>query len=48
MLAITTATKPPAAVTETQQVPELTAYQDAVETSAAVTKLSAKTVNPTP
>ncbi len=39
----TTAPKPAAAVTATQQVPELTAYQDAVETSAAVTKLSAKT-----
>jgi lipoprotein-anchoring transpeptidase ErfK/SrfK len=39
----TTAPKPVAAVTATQKVPELTAYQDAVETSAAVTKLSAKT-----
>src|SRR5438552_6965359 len=39
----TTAPKPVAAVTATQKVPELTAYQDAVETSPAVTKLSAKT-----
>src|SRR6266516_695502 len=39
----TTAPKPVAAVTAAQKVPELTAYQDAVETSAAVTKLSAKT-----
>ena len=39
----TTAPKPVAAVTATQKVPEITAYQDAVETSAAVTKLSAKT-----
>ena len=41
--ATTTAPKPVAAVTAAQKVPELTAYQDAVETSAAVTKLSAKT-----
>ena len=40
---ITTTPKPVAAVTATQKVPEVTAYQDAVETSAAVTKLSAKT-----
>jgi lipoprotein-anchoring transpeptidase ErfK/SrfK len=39
----TTAPKPVAAVTATQKVPQLTAYQDAVETSAAVTKLSDKT-----
>jgi lipoprotein-anchoring transpeptidase ErfK/SrfK len=39
----TTAPKPVAAVTATQKVPELTAYQDAVEASAPVTKLSAKT-----
>jgi lipoprotein-anchoring transpeptidase ErfK/SrfK len=39
----TTAPKPVAAVTATQKVPEITAYQDAVETSSAVTKLSAKT-----
>src|SRR5213078_3350582 len=39
----TTAPKPVAAVTATQKIPEVTAYQDAVETSAAVTKLSAKT-----
>src|SRR5256885_2739070 len=39
----TTAPKPVAAVTAAQTVPELTAYRDAVETSAAVTKLSAKT-----
>jgi lipoprotein-anchoring transpeptidase ErfK/SrfK len=40
---VTTTPKPVAAVTATQKVPEVTAYQDAVETSAAVTKLSAKT-----
>ncbi|HEV3133623.1 MAG TPA: L,D-transpeptidase [Acidimicrobiia bacterium] len=39
----TTVPKPVAAVTATQKVPQLTAYQDAVETSAAVTKLSDKT-----
>src|SRR5215471_20403597 len=35
--------KPQPFVTATQKVPELTAYQDAVETSPAVTKLSDKT-----
>jgi len=39
----TTAPKPQPAVTATQKVPQLTAYQDAVETSPAVTKLSDKT-----
>ena len=39
----TTVPKPVAAVTATQKVPELTAYQDAVESSAAVTKLSDRT-----
>ena len=39
----TTAATPVAAVTATQKVPELTAYQEAVESSAAVTKLSDKT-----
>jgi len=42
----TTATTVPApvgAVTATQKVPEVTAYQDAVETSAPVTKLTDKT-----
>jgi len=43
MITTTTTPKPVAAVTATQKVPEVTAYQDAVETSAAVTKLSAKT-----
>ena len=41
--ATTTAPKPQPFVTATQKVPELTAYQDAVETSPAVTKLSDKT-----
>src|SRR5262245_18617698 len=40
---ITTTSKPQPFVTVTQKVPELTAYQDAVETSPAVTKLSDKT-----
>src|SRR6266700_2559023 len=35
--------KPAPAVTATVKVPEITAYQDAVETSSAVTKLSDKT-----
>jgi lipoprotein-anchoring transpeptidase ErfK/SrfK len=35
--------KPAAAVTATTKVPEITAYQDAVESSPAVTKLSDKT-----
>lgn len=40
----TTTTPPPQpAVTATQKVPQLTAYQDAIETSPAVTKLSDKT-----
>jgi len=39
----TTAPKPQPAVTATQKAPQLTAYQDAVETSPAVTKLSDKT-----
>jgi lipoprotein-anchoring transpeptidase ErfK/SrfK len=39
----TTAPKPAPAVTATQKVPEITAYQDAAETSAPVTKLSDKT-----
>jgi lipoprotein-anchoring transpeptidase ErfK/SrfK len=39
----TTVPKPVGAVTATQKVPEITAYQDAVETSPAVTKLSDKT-----
>jgi lipoprotein-anchoring transpeptidase ErfK/SrfK len=41
----TTATppKPAPSVTATQKVPQLTAYQDAVETAPAVTKLSDKT-----
>jgi lipoprotein-anchoring transpeptidase ErfK/SrfK len=39
----TTPPKPAPAVTATQNVPQLTAYQDAVETSPAVTKLSDKT-----
>ncbi|HEV8207737.1 MAG TPA: hypothetical protein VGR04_13715, partial [Acidimicrobiia bacterium] len=39
----TTVPVPVAAVTATQKVPELTAYQDAVETSAPVTKLTDKT-----
>jgi lipoprotein-anchoring transpeptidase ErfK/SrfK len=39
----TTAPVPVGAVTATQKVPELTAYQDAVETSAPVTKLRDKT-----
>src|SRR5262249_19724647 len=39
----TTTSKPQPFVTATQKVPELTAYQDAVETSPAVTKLSGKT-----
>jgi hypothetical protein len=42
----TTAPAPPPpqpAVTATQKVPEITAYQDAVETAAPVTKLSDKT-----
>ncbi|HMG27717.1 MAG TPA: hypothetical protein VKH36_12985, partial [Acidimicrobiia bacterium] len=39
----TTTSKPQPFVTATQKVPELTAYQDAVETSPAVTKLSDKT-----
>jgi lipoprotein-anchoring transpeptidase ErfK/SrfK len=39
----TTIPKPQPAVTATQTVPQLTAYQDAVETAPAVTKLSDKT-----
>lgn len=39
----TTAPAPVRAVTATQKVPEVTAYQDAVETSTPVTKLSDKT-----
>lgn len=39
----TTAPQPQPAVTATQKVPELTAYQDAAETSPAVTKLTDKT-----
>jgi lipoprotein-anchoring transpeptidase ErfK/SrfK len=39
----TTAPKPQPAVTATQKVPELTAYQDAAETSPPVTKLTDKT-----
>jgi lipoprotein-anchoring transpeptidase ErfK/SrfK len=39
----TSAPKPQPAVTATQKVPELTAYQDAAETSPAVTKLADKT-----
>jgi hypothetical protein len=39
----TVAPKPQPFVTATQKVPELTAYQDAAETSPAVTKLSDKT-----
>src|SRR5512132_1613943 len=39
----TTAPVPVRAITATQKVPEVTAYQDAVETSTPVTKLSDKT-----
>jgi len=39
----TTVPVPVGAVTATQKVPEITAYQDAIETSAPVTKLSDKT-----
>jgi lipoprotein-anchoring transpeptidase ErfK/SrfK len=39
----TTVPVPVGAVTATQKVPELTAYQDAVETSTPVTKLTDKT-----
>ena len=39
----TTTPAPVGAVTATQKVPELTAYQDAVETSPPVTKLTDKT-----
>ncbi len=37
------AAQPQASVTATSKVPEITAYQDPVETSQAVTKLSDKT-----
>jgi lipoprotein-anchoring transpeptidase ErfK/SrfK len=39
----TTVPQPVAAVTATQKVPEITAYQDSVETAPSVTKLSDKT-----